>query len=151
VAGTLAIYRQTWIAFRLHKEANRESAKARGFDKEEVPGAVIMIDHDALEGHYDEPMAMKGTAFVAHNTACPGVWGDHHIASDGFGVAYAKALYESDYPAAQVTPEEGILEEDLGAARSYWQVYGNAIKSIKEQAEQTADEGRDADEVDFQG
>jgi hypothetical protein len=126
-------------------------AKARGFDGEEVPGAVIMIDHDAPGGHYDELIAMKGTAFVAHNTACPGVWGDHRIASDGRAVAYAEALHESNYPAIRVNPEEGILEDDLNAARSYWQVYANAMKTITEQAEQTAHEGRDVDEVDFKG
>ena len=115
-----------------------EDAKARTFDGDEVPGAVIMIDDEAAGGHYDELTAMKRIPFVARNAACVSVWEDHIIASDGREWAYTEALQESNYPAVRVNRDGRVLEEDLASARSYWQVYANALEGIKKRATRAA-------------
>ena len=126
-----------------------EDTQPRTFDGDEATGAVIMTDDEASGGHYDELTAMRGIPFVARNTACPGVWGDHLIASDGREWAYTEALYESNYPAVRVSRDGRTLDEDLDASRLYWRVYANALESIMDRAKQTACEGRELDEVDF--
>jgi hypothetical protein len=126
-----------------------EDEMARDLDGGEIPGAVVMLDDKAPGGHYDELIGMKGIAFVVRNSACSGVWGDHLMASDAHELAYAEALHESNYPAVRVSSDGEVLKDDLDAARSYWQVYANAIEAIKGKAEQIVPQGRDLDEVDF--
>lgn len=70
-----------------------EETKALDLDGAEVPGAVLMTDDEASEGHYDELTGMQRIPFVASNTACPGVWGDHLLTSSGEEWAYSESLH----------------------------------------------------------
>ncbi|HEV2416509.1 MAG TPA: hypothetical protein VGX94_01765 [Terriglobia bacterium] len=112
----------------------RQEAEALTFEGNEIAGAVLMTDDEAVGGHYDDLTSMKGIPFVASNTACPGVWGDHLIASDGHECVYVETLAESNYPAVRVNPDGEVLPADLVTARSYWQVYNRALRVFEERA-----------------
>jgi hypothetical protein len=109
-----------------------ETAQALSAEGEEIAGAVVMIDEQAAGGHYDALTDLKGIPFVVLNAACPGVFGNHLLVSDGGEWDYAEALFESNYPAVRVNRDGGILADDLATARSYWRVYAQALKAIEE-------------------
>lgn len=109
-------------------------AQALNSDGDEIPGAIGMVDDQAAEGHYAELTALKDVPFVVSNTARPGVFGDHLIASDGCEWAYAEALSESNYPAVRVNRDGSIFKDEVATARSYWRVYQNAIEFIRARA-----------------
>lgn len=115
-----------------------DSAELFLLDGEGIPDAIVMMDDHAAGGHYDELTKLKNAPFVASNTACRGVFGDHLLASDGRGRAYAEALCESICPAVRVNPDGGISSADLADARSYWQVYNRAVETFKRPASSTA-------------
>lgn len=116
----------------------RDRAQALNNDGEEIRGAIVMIDEQAAGGHYDELTTLKGVVFVASNTACPGVFGDHLIAADGSKWAYAEALSESNYPAVRVNRDGSIFNEDLATARSYWQVHARALEALEKRTQQSS-------------
>lgn len=115
-----------------------DSAELFLLDSEDIPDAVVMMDDHAPGGHYDELTKLKNAPFVASNTACRGVFGDHLLASDGREWAYAEALCESICPAVRVNPEGGTSSADLADAHSYWRVYTRAVELFKQPANSTA-------------
>ncbi len=79
-----------------------EESKALSADGKEIPSAIVMVDEQANNGHYDELTTLTGAAFLACNGSCPGAYGDHLIVSDGKEWHYCEALHESSYPAVRV-------------------------------------------------
>lgn len=111
-----------------------DASRVLNLDGEEISNAIIMIDEQAAGGHYDELTALKDLPFVVSNSACPGVFGDHLMVSDGAVWVYTEALVESNYPAVRVNPGGEVLSADLATARSYWQVYARMIKAFEKRA-----------------
>lgn len=108
-----------------------EESKALTADGKEIPGAVVMVDEDANNGHYDELTALTGSPFLVCNGSCSGVFGDHLIVSDGKQWHYCEALHESSYPAVRVEPGGVIRDSEVDDARKYWTVYSAAVATIK--------------------
>lgn len=111
-----------------------EEAKALSADGSEIRGAIVMVDEDADNGHYDELTGLTDTPFLVCNGSCPGAYGDHLIASDGQAWHYSEALHESNYPAVRVEPGGVIRESEVDDARKYWTVYSAALVAIKRSA-----------------
>jgi hypothetical protein len=97
-----------------------DPSQALNIDGEEISNAIVMIDEQAAGGHYDALTDLKGIPFIVFNAACPGVFGDHLLVSEGGEWDYAEALFESNYPGVRVNRDGGILADDLATARSYW-------------------------------
>lgn len=112
-----------------------ESAEPFLLDGEEIPDAIVMMHDHAPGGHYHELTKLKSAPFVASNTACRGVFGDHLLASDGSEWAYAEALCESWYPAVRVNHDGAIAPSDLTDVCAFWNVYNSALKQMKQRAE----------------
>ena len=108
-----------------------EESKALTADEKEIPGAVVMVDGDANNGHYDELTALTGIPFLVCNGSCPGVFGDHLIASDGKEWHYSEALQESNYPAVRVEFNGVVQDSEVEDARKYWTLYSSAVAAIK--------------------
>jgi len=108
-----------------------DTAQAVAFNGGNIPDVVVMVEPEATGGHYDELTRLKGVPFLVSNTACPGAFGDHLLASDGREWSYAEALWESNYPAVRVTPDGLISSEDLNTAAGYWRVYHAALEAFK--------------------
>ncbi|HEX5481857.1 MAG TPA: hypothetical protein VFZ08_04450 [Terriglobia bacterium] len=111
-----------------------DPSQVLNIDGEEISNAIVMIDEQTAGGHYDELTALKNLPFIVSNSACPGVFGDHLLTSDGTEWAYTEALAESNYPAVRVNPGGEVLSTDLAAARSYWGVHARALKAFEERA-----------------
>lgn len=108
-----------------------EELKALSAGGTEMPGAVVMVDEDADNGHYDELTALTGVPFLVCNGSCPGAFGDHLIVSDGNKWHYSEALHESSYPAVRVESDGVIQNSELDDSREYWIVYSAAVAAIK--------------------
>lgn len=108
-----------------------EESRALSADGTEIPGAVVMVDEDADNGHYDELTALRGVPFLVCNGSCPGAFGDHLIVSDGKEWHYSEALHESNYPAVRVEPSGVIRDSEIDDAGKYWTVYSAAVAAIK--------------------
>ncbi|HEV2314765.1 MAG TPA: hypothetical protein VGR94_05630 [Candidatus Acidoferrales bacterium] len=111
-----------------------DESKVLSADGNEVPSAVVMVDEEANNGHYDELNALTGVPFLLCNGSCPGAFGDHLIVSDGTKRQYSEALHESNYPAVRVEPGGVIRESEVNDARKYWAVYSAAVAAIKSAA-----------------
>lgn len=108
-----------------------EESQALSVDGNEISGAVVMVDEEANNGHYDELTELTGIPFLVCNSSCPGAYGDHLIVSDGGKWHYSQALNESNYPAVRVEFGGVIQESELDDARKYWTVYSAAMGAIK--------------------
>ncbi len=111
-----------------------EGSEAMSADGNEIPGAIVMVDEEANNGHYDELTALTGIPFLVCNGSCPGAFGDHLIVSDGKVCHYSEALHESNYPAVRVEFDGVILGSEVDDARKYWTVYSAAVAEIKKAA-----------------
>jgi hypothetical protein len=111
-----------------------EESKALSADGKEIPGAVVMVDEEANNGHYDELTALRDIPFLVCNGSCAGAYGDHLIVSDGEKWHYAEALHESNYPAVRVESGGVIRDSEVDDARKYWTVYSAAVAAIKRTA-----------------
>ena len=111
-----------------------EESQALTVDGDEIPGAVVMVDEEANNGHYDELTALTGIPFLVCNGSCPGAYGDHLIVSDGKEWHYSEALHESNYPAVRVESGGVIQSSEVDDARKYWTVYSTAVAAIKRTA-----------------
>jgi len=112
-----------------------DNAQAVTFDGETIPDVLVMVNPEANQGNYDKLTKLQGVPFLVSNTACPGAFGDHLLASDGKEWSYAEALWESSYPAVRVRPDGQILSEDLKNAAEYWRVYYSTLKAFKKRAQ----------------
>jgi hypothetical protein len=108
-----------------------EESPALAVDGKEIPGAVVMADEEANNGHYDELTALAGIPFLVCNGACPGAFGDHLIVSDGQEWHYSEALHESNYPAVRVESGGVIQGSEVDDATKYWTVYSSAVAAIR--------------------
>lgn len=108
-----------------------DESKALSLDGNEIPGAFVMVDEEANNGHYDDLTALTGVPFLVCNGSCPGAYGDHLIVSDGQEWHYSEALHESSYPAVRVEPGGIVQHSELDDARKYWNVYESAVATIK--------------------
>ena len=113
-----------------------EESQALTVDGDEISGAVVMVDEEANNGHYDELTALTGIPFLVCNGSCPGAYGDHLIVSDGKEWHYSEALHESSYPAVRVEFGGVIQSSEVDDARKYWMVYSTAVAAIKRTARQ---------------
>jgi len=111
-----------------------EESKALGADGNEIPGAVVMVDEQANYGHYDELTALTGIPFLVCGSACPCVYGDHLIVSDGREWHHSEALHESNYPAVRVEFGGVIHASEIEDANKYWAVYSTAVTAISRHA-----------------
>jgi hypothetical protein len=107
-----------------------EVSQALSVDGNEIPGAVVMVDEDANNGHYDELTALTDFPFLVCNGSCPSVYGGHVIVSDGKEWHYSDSLHESDYPAVRVESGGVIRSAEVDDARKYWMVYSTAVAAI---------------------
>ena len=105
-------------------------------DGDEIAGAVVMVDEEANNGHYDELTALTDIPFLLCNNSCSGAYGDHLIVSDGKEWHYSEALHESNYPAVRVEFGGVIRSAEVDDARKYWTVYSTAVAAIKRAARQ---------------
>jgi hypothetical protein len=108
-----------------------EDSKALTVDGNEISGAVVMVDEEANNGHYDDLTALTDVPFLVCNGSCPGAFGDHLIVSNGKEWHYCEALHESGYPALRVEFGGVVRELEVEDARTYWRVYSTAVESIK--------------------
>jgi hypothetical protein len=115
-----------------------EDSQALTVDGDEIPGAVVMVDEGANNGHYDELTALTDIPFLVSNGSCPGAYGDHLIVSDGKEWHYSEALHESNYPAVRVEFGGVIRSAEVDDARKYWTVYSSAVEAIKRAALKTS-------------
>ena len=113
-----------------------EESHALSEDGNEIPGAVVMVDEEASNGHYDELTNLTDIPFLLSNGSCPGVYGDHLIVSNGKEWHYSEALHESNYPAVRVEFGGVIRGAEVDDARKYWTVYSTAVAAIKRTARQ---------------
>src|SRR6266581_7672608 len=113
-----------------------EESKALSADGKEISCAIVMVDEQANNGHYDELTALTGIPFLVCNGSCPGAYGDHLIVSDGKEWHYSEALHESNYPAVRVEFGGVIRSSEVDDARKYWTVYSTAVAAIKRTARQ---------------
>jgi hypothetical protein len=113
-----------------------EDSQALTVDGDEIPGAVVMVDEEANDGHYDELTALTDMPFLVCNGSCPGAYCDHLIVSDGKEWHYSEALHESNYPAVRVEFGGVIQNSEVDSARKYWTVYSTAVAAIKRAARQ---------------
>ncbi len=113
-----------------------EESKALSADGKEISCAIVMVDEQANNGHYDELTALTGVPFLVCNGSCPGAYGDHLIVSDGKEWHYCEALHESNYPAVRVEYGGVIRDSEVDDARKYWTVYSGAVAAIKRTAQQ---------------
>jgi hypothetical protein len=111
-----------------------EESKALSVDGNEIPSAVVMVDEEANNGHYDDLTTLTGVPFLVSNASCPGAYGDHLIVSDGKEWHYSEALHESNYPAVRVELGGVIRDSEVEDARQYWRVYSAAVEGIKRAA-----------------
>jgi hypothetical protein len=103
-------------------------------DGDEMPGAVVMVDDQASNGHHDELTALTGIPFLVCNGSCPGAYGDHLIVSDGNEWHYSEALHESNYPAVRVELGGVIRGSEIEDAKKYWALYSAAVAAISRDA-----------------
>ena len=115
-----------------------EESRAVSVEGTEIQGAVVMVDEDADNGHYDELTALTDIPFLVCNGSCPGTYGDHLIVSDGQEWHYSEALHESNYPAVRVECDGVIRDSEVDDARKYWMVYSAAVAAIKKNGLQRA-------------
>ena len=115
-----------------------EQSQALSADGDEIPGAVVMVDEEANNGHYDELTALTDIPFLVCNGSCPGAYGDHLIVSDGKEWHYSEALHESNYPAVRVEFGGVIRNAEVDDARKHWRVYSAAVEAIKRAALKTS-------------
>ena len=108
-----------------------DGSKALTVDGNEISGAVVMVDEEANNGHYDDLTALTDAPFLVCNGSCPGAFGDHLIVSNGKEWHYSEALHESNFPAVRVEPGGVVQRSELDNARKYWHVYDAAVASIK--------------------
>jgi hypothetical protein len=113
-----------------------EESQALTVDGDEIPGAVVMVDEESNNGHYDELTALTDIPFLVCNGSCAGAYGDHLIVSDGKEWRYSEALHESNYPAVRVELGGVIQTSEVDDARKYWTVYSTAVAAIKRTARQ---------------
>jgi hypothetical protein len=111
-----------------------DESRALSIDGSEIPGAVVMVDEEANNGHYDELTALTAIPFFVCNGCCPGAYGDHLIVSDGRDWRYSEALHESSYPAVRVESDGVVRASEVDEARGYWKVYDSALAAIKRAA-----------------
>lgn len=111
-----------------------EKSEAVSADGKRIPRAIIMVDEEASNGHYDELTALTGIPFLACNGSCAGAFGDHLIVSDGKTCHYSESLHESNYPAVRVEFDGVIRDSEVDDARKYWRVYSAAVAAIKRTA-----------------
>src|SRR5260370_34687725 len=107
-----------------------QDLQALSVDGNEIPGAVVVADEQADNGHYDELTALTGIPFLVCNGSCPGTYGDHLIVSDGNELQYSEALHESNYPAVRVHPSGTVQALEIEDARNYWRGYSAAGAAI---------------------
>jgi hypothetical protein len=113
-----------------------KQSQALTADGDEIPDAVVMVDEEANNGHYDELTNLTDIPFLVCNGSCPGAYGDHLIVSDGKEWYYSEALHESNYPAVRVESGGVIQNSEVDSARKYWTVYSTAVAAIKRAASQ---------------
>jgi len=113
-----------------------QGSKALTVDGNEISGAVVMVDEEANNGHYDDLTALTDVPFLVCNGSCPGAFGDHLIVSNGKEWHYSEALHESSYPAVRVEFGGVVQSSELEDAREYWTVYSAAVAAIKRSAQQ---------------
>jgi len=111
-------------------------SQAQTADGDEISGAVVMVDEEANNGHYDELTALTDIPFLLCNGSCSGAYGDHLIVSNGKEWHYSEALHESNYPAVRVEFGGVIRGAEVDDARKYWTVYSAAVAAIKRTARQ---------------
>src|SRR4029077_12772672 len=114
-----------------------EESQALSADGDEIPCAVVMVDEEANNGHYDELTALTAMPFMACNGSCPGAYGDHLIVSDGKEWHYCEALHESNYPAVRGEVGGGIQRSEAAHERKYWTVYSAAVAAISRDVAKT--------------
>src|SRR5258708_4038055 len=124
----LYITRKMWSSTFFEKIGyNLEKSQALTADGHEISGAVVMVDEEAINGHYDELTGLTDIPFLLCNGSCPGAYGDHLIVSDGKEWQYSEALHESNYPAVRVEFGGVIQRSEVADARKYWMVYSTAL------------------------
>jgi hypothetical protein len=111
-----------------------EESQALSADGDDIPGAVVMVDDQADNGHYDELTTLTGIPFLVCNGSCTGAYGDHLIASNGKEWHYSEALHESNYPAVLVPSGGAIQASEIEDAKKYWAVYSAAVAAISRDA-----------------
>jgi len=114
-----------------------EESQALSADGDEIPGAVVMVDEEANDGHYDELTALTGMPFMVCNGSCHGAYCDHLIVSDGKEWHYSEALHESNHPAVRVEVGGVIQSSEVDDARKYWAVYSAAVAAISRDVAKT--------------
>ena len=114
-----------------------EESQALTVDGDEIAGAVVMVDEEANNGHYDELTELTGMPFMVCNGSCLGAYGDHLIVSDGKEWHYSEALHESNYPAVRVEVGGVIQSSEVDDARKYWAVYLTAVAAISRDVAKT--------------
>jgi hypothetical protein len=107
-----------------------EQSKALSADGRQMIRAVVMVDEEANNGHYDELTALTGVPFLVCNGSCPGAFGDHLIVSNGKEWHYSEALHESNYPAVRVEFGGVVRDSEVEDAKKYWAVYSSAVAAI---------------------
>lgn len=115
-----------------------KQSQALTADGDRITGAVVMVDEEANNGHYDEFTSLSDIPFLLCNSSCPGTYGDHLIVSDGKEWHYSEALHESNYPAVRVELGGVIRSSEVDDARKYWTVYSTAVSAIKRAVRQRA-------------
>jgi hypothetical protein len=111
-----------------------DESKALSVDGDEMAGAVVMLDEQAANGHYDELTALTGIPFLVCNASCPGAYGDHLIVSDGKEWHYSEALHASSYPAVRVESGGVIQGSEIEDAKKYWALYSAVVAAISRDA-----------------
>ncbi len=107
-----------------------KESQALSEDGNEIPGAVVMVDEEASNGHFDELTALTDIPFLVCNGSRPGAYGDHLIVSNGKEWHYSEALHESNYPAVRVEFGGVIRSSEMNDASNYWRVYSAAVAAI---------------------
>ena len=108
-----------------------EDSTAMDVMGDEISFAIVMVDDGAPGGHYDELASLEGAPYVVCNGSCPGVFGDHLLASDGKEWSYSEALHESNYPAVRVDPDGTVKWSEVNEATKYWSAYRGAVAALK--------------------
>jgi hypothetical protein len=87
-----------------------EESQALSADGNEIPGAVVVVDEKANNGHYDKLTALTDFPFLGCNGSCPAV---------------------------RVELGGEIRSAEVDDARKYWMVYSTAVAAFSRDVTRT--------------